>query len=160
MIKLLSVVFPCLWMALPVTVAPQLGGKESSAGQTLHARFFGAWRLASLEEPSGNGQVHRVACTGMLVYTPDGHMSVQVMYRDPQSGASAAPVQYVRGGYEASFGKYEIKDGHRFTFHVEGSLVRSLIGKDLPRAYEFSGKQLIVRSTDPKEKWRVTWEQY
>jgi hypothetical protein len=39
-------------------------------------------------------------------------------------------------------------------------MVRSLIGKDLPRAYDFSGKQLVVKSTKPNEHWRVTWEHY
>jgi len=35
-----------------------------------------------------------------------------------------------------------------------------LIGKDLPRAYELSGNQLIVKSTNPNEHWRVAWEHY
>jgi len=39
---------------------------------------------------------------------------------------------YAHDGYEATFGRYEIDDrAHRFTLHVEGALVRSLIGKDL-----------------------------
>ena len=72
-----------------------------------------------------------------------------------------APVQYVQGGYEASFGTYEIDEpAHHFIFHVEGALVRSLIGKDLTRVFEFSGKQLIVKSSDPDEHWRVAWEHY
>ncbi len=53
-------------------------------------------------------------------------MSVQVMYRNPPAGANAAPVQYAQGGYEASFGTYEIDEhAHNFTFHVEGALVRT-----------------------------------
>jgi hypothetical protein len=31
---------------------------------------------------------------------------------------------------------------------------------DLPRAFEFSGNQLIVKPTSPDEPWRVTWEHY
>jgi hypothetical protein len=86
---------------------------------------------------------------------------VQVMYRNPPTGTTAAPVQYAQGGYEASFGTYEIDEStYTFTFHVEGALVRTLIGKDLPRAFEFSGKQLIVKSTRPEEHWRVAWEHY
>ena len=95
----------------------------------------------------------------MLVYTADGHMSVQVMYRNPQTGDNSASVQYAQGGYEASFGTYQIDErAHTFIFHVEGALVRTLIGKYLPRVYEFSGKQLIVKSSDPHEHWRVVWE--
>src|SRR6266700_3502948 len=64
-------------------------------------------------------------------------------------------------GYEASFGSYRVdENSHTFTFHVEGAMVRSLIGKDLPRAYEMSGNQLVVKSTNPNEHWRVAWEHY
>jgi len=124
-------------------------------------RFIGAWRLAWLEEPGADGQIHKADCTGLLVYTRDGHMSVQVMYRNPQTGGQGGPVQYAQGGYEASFGTYEVNENaHTFTFHVEGAMVRSLIGKDLPRAFELSGSQLIVRSSDPQEHWRVAWQHY
>lgn len=124
-------------------------------------RFIGAWRLAWLEEPDADGKVHKADCTGMLIYTRDGHMAVQVMYRNPQTGGQVGSVQYAQGGYEASFGTYRIDEGSgTFTFHVEGAMVRSLIGKDLPRAYELSENQLIVKSTNPNEHWRVAWEHY
>ena len=131
------------------------------SGQRVQERFIGAWRLVWLEEPDADGKVHRADCTGLLVYTRDGHVSVQVMYRNPQPGGQGGPVQYAQGGYEASFGTYRIDEGaHTFTLHVDGAMVRSLIGKDLPRAFEFSGNQLIVTSTDPNEHWRVAWEHY
>src|ERR1700760_1184877 len=78
-------------------------------------RFVGAWRLSMLEEPDANGNLHKADCTGLLIYTRDGHMSVQVMYRNAQTGGQAGPVQYAQGGYEASFGRYEINDAHTFT---------------------------------------------
>lgn len=134
------------------------GPRDSSPA--VRDRFVGAWRLVSLQEPGADGNIRKSDCTGLLVYTPDGHMSVQVMYRNPQPSAKADPVQYSQGGYEASFGRYEIDDPHTFTFHVEGALVRRLIGKDLKRVYEFSGNQLIVKSPDPNEHWRVVWERY
>jgi Lipocalin-like domain len=127
----------------------------------IQERFVGAWRLAWLEEPDADGKIHKADCTGLLVYTRDGHMAVQVMYRKPQGGSQAGPVQYAQGGYEASFGTYRINEkDHTFTFHVEGAMVRSLIGKDLPRTFELSGNQLIVKSTSPSEHWRVAWEHY
>jgi hypothetical protein len=143
-----------------VAQSPQVGGAEAK-------RFGGAWRLAWLEQPGPDGKPHRIECCGMLVYTPDGHMSVQVMEREPQPSATAgqdqssAPEQYSQGGYEASYGSYAVDEhAHTFTFHVEGALVRNLIGKDLPRSYEFSGNQLIVKSTRADEHWRVAWERY
>ena len=129
----------------------QSGSKEGRAGQ-----FTGAWHLLWLEEPDANGNVHRADCTGLLVYTSDGHMSVQVMYRNPHSQSGG--VQYAAGGYEASYGRFEVDDDHTFTYHVDGALVRTLIGKDLKRTYEISGKQMIVKSPDPNEHWRVAWE--
>ena len=148
-----------LLMAMTATTLP--GSQNRGADEGIRERFAGAWRLAWLEEEGADRKIHRADCTGLLVYTRDGHMSVQVMYRSPPVGTSAAPVQYAQGGYEASFGTYEIDQrAHNFTYHVEGSLVRTLVGKDLPRAFEFSGKQLIVKSTHPEERWKVAWEHY
>jgi hypothetical protein len=124
-------------------------------------QFVGAWRLAWLEQPGADGKMHRIDCCGMLVYARDGHMSVQVMEQDTHPQVPSGPQQYSLGGYEASYGTYQVDErAHTFTFHVEGALVRTLIGKDLPRAYELSGNQLIVKSTRPDEHWRVAWERY
>jgi len=153
--KLLAIGAACLVIAL--TAAP---GSSPPAGPD-HGRFAGAWRLASLEQPGADGKLRTIECCGMLVFTSDGHMSVQVMYRNLQSGGQGGPVQYAQGGYEASFGTYQIDESaHTFAFHVEGAMVRSLLGKDLPRTYELSGNQLIVKSTNPNEHWRVAWEHY
>jgi hypothetical protein len=144
-----------------------LGGSSVSSSQDresnegMRDRFIGAWRLVSLDEPGADGTVHRADCTGLLVFTREGRMSVQVMYRNPQAGTSGGPVQYAQGGYEASFGRYEVDErAKRFTFRVEGAMVRSLVGKDLTRVFELSGTQLIVTPSSPDEHWRVTWEHY
>jgi hypothetical protein len=93
--------------------------------------------------------------------TPARHMSVQVMYRNPPSAASAGQVQYSQGGYDASVGRYEIDERARsFNYHVEGALVRNLVGQVQTRLYELSGKQLVVESSNPNEHWRVGWEHY
>ena len=118
-------------------------------------RLAGAWKLVSLEEPTADGQVHKADCAGQFVFTIDGKASVQVMYRTAQAGSS-----YAQGGYEASYGSYRIDNSSTFTFHIEGALVRTLIGKDLKRAYEIFGNRLTVKSTDPNEHWKVVWERY
>lgn len=97
---------------------------------------------------------------GMLIYTRDGHMSVQLMY--PKL-ANAGSNEYVRGGYEASFGSYDVDEAtHTVTHHVKGSITRDLlVGKDLPRVYQFSADgHLIIKSASPDEHWSVTWEHY
>jgi len=152
-------------VALLIGMSATLSGQDRGGNDGVRDRFVGAWRLAWLEEQGADGKIHKADCAGLLVYTRDGHMSVQVMYRNPPADSpvatNAAPVHYAQGGYEASFGTYEIDESsHTFMYHVEGALVRTLIGKDLPRAFEFAGKQLIVKSTHPDEHWRVAWEHY
>jgi hypothetical protein len=147
--------------AITLAGSQSQNGKGVGGNDVIRERFVGAWRLASLEQQGADGKVHKADSTGLLVLTGDGHMSVQVMERNPQVQTLARPEQYSQGGYEASFGTYEIDErAHTFTYHVEGALVRTLIGKDLPRAFEFSGKQLIVNSTRPDEHWRVAWEHF
>ncbi len=97
---------------------------------------------------------------GMLIYTRDGHMSVQLMY--PKS-ANNQSNQYVLDGYEASFGSYDLDEAkHTLTHHVQGSNTRDLlVGKDLPRVYEFTADwKLVIRSAHTDEHWSVTWEHY
>ncbi|PYV65194.1 MAG: hypothetical protein DMG97_32960 [Acidobacteria bacterium] len=148
-------------LLLLIVVLLCLGVSAQSVPTTPHRnteianRLLGAWKLVSLEEPSADGQVHRADCSGMFVFTRDGKASVQVMYRTAQTGSS-----YAQGGYEASYGTYHVDDSSTFTFHIDGALVRTLIGKDLKRHYEISGNRLIVKSTDPNEHWKVVWGRY
>ena len=156
--RVLSLSAVCLFV---MAAMAHSGGEDRSANEGIRKQFVGAWRLARLERPAADGKIRNAETTGLLVFTRDGHISVQVMERNPLAQETAGPEQYSQGGYEASFGTYEIDESSRtFTFHVEGALVRSLIGKDLPRSFELSGTQLIVRSTRADEHWRVIWEHY
>jgi len=161
--KLFSLGIASLFIALAamtMSSGQDRTGTDRGGNDGIRDRFVGAWRLASLEQEGADGKIHKSDSTGLLVFTRDGHMSVQVMDRNPQPQTPAGPEQYSQGGYEASFGTYEINDAQTFTYHVEGALVRTLIGKDLPRVFELSGKQLIVKSTRPDEHWRVIWERF
>jgi len=135
-----------------------------SAGQKVPSRsdkerLIGAWRLAAIAGPDGNPLTAGVPA-GMLIYTLDGHMSVQLMY--PKS-AAALSNDYVQNGYEASFGSYDIDEAtHTVTHHVLGANTGGrLVGKDLPRVYQFNAAgRLVIRSARPDEHWFVTWERY
>jgi hypothetical protein len=121
-------------------------------------RLIGAWHLASIT--GSDGKPISMAPTGMLIYTRDGHMSVQLMY---PKAANTQSNEYVQNGYEASFGSYDINEATlTVTHHVQGSITRDLlVGKDLPRLYRFSADgHLIIRSARPEEHWSVTWEHY
>jgi hypothetical protein len=122
-------------------------------------RLVGAWSLVHIDSPTPDGRQRETPQpVGMLIYTQDGHVSVQLMY--PRAMGSLSN-EYVKDGYEASFGSYAVDEAtHTVTHHVEGSITEGLLGKALPRAFEFSGGRLIVRSTRAEERWSVTWEHY
>jgi hypothetical protein len=124
-------------------------------------RLMGAWRLVRIEAAGPDGKPVPIAQPkGMLIYTRDGLMSVQLMYPTP---AAAQSNQYVRDGYEASFGSYDVNEAtHTVTHHVLGSITRDLLaGKDLPRVYQFSEDgHLIIKPARSEEHWSVTWEHY
>jgi hypothetical protein len=144
---------------VPSAVAQNHPARGSDPGASSdRARLIGAWHLASITGPDGK-PVSTIP-TGMLIYTRDGHMSVQLMYPKTEKALSN---QYVQAGYEASFGSYDVEEArHMVTHHVQGSVTRELlVGKDLPRVYKFtSDGHLIIRSARPDEHWSVTWEHY
>jgi len=124
-------------------------------------RLIGAWHLARIDSPGTDSKtVDAPQPTGMLIYTRDGHMSVQLMY--PKS-ANWVSNQYVLNGYEASFGSYDLNEAtHIVTHHVQGSITGDMLaGKDLPRLYKLTADgHLIIQSANPDEHWSVTWEHY
>jgi hypothetical protein len=133
--------------------------KPAPAADSVKEKLIGAWRLVSLEKPDADGKANYAAGDqGMLIYTRDGHMSVQLMLPDSESGVSN---YYAKNGYEASFGSYDVDEAHTVTHRVQGSVTRGLVGKDLPRAFQFSpdGK-LIIKSMRADEHGSVTWEHY
>jgi len=136
--------------------------KTQEAGRVSdRERLIGAWHLERIDSPEPDGKPSDIPQPkGMLIYTRDGHMSVQLMY--PKS-ANSQSNQYVLDGYEASFGSYDVDEAkHTLTHHVQGSNTRDLlVGKDLPRVYEFTADgKLVIRSAHADEHWSVTWEHY
>jgi hypothetical protein len=124
-------------------------------------KLIGAWHLVRIDAGGSAAQsTSTPQPLGILVYTQDGHMSVQLMY--PET-AHTPDNEYVRAGYEASFGSYDVDAAkHALTHHVQGSVTRNLlVGRDLPRLYQLTADgHLIIRSADPDEHWSVTWEHY
>jgi hypothetical protein len=124
-------------------------------------KLVGAWHLVRIDAPGPDGRnVSGPQPEGMLIYTQDGHVSVQLMYPKTQHDLNN---EYVRDGYEASFGTYNIDEAtHTLTHHVRGANTGALlVGKDLPRIYQFTkDDHLIIRSARSDEPWSVEWEHY
>ncbi len=139
----------------------QSATRPSSEHKSDRARLIGAWHLVRMNVPGPDGRSVTVPQpTGMLIYTADGHMSVQLMYPE---AANSQSNEYVVDGYEASFGSYDVDEtSHTVTHHVQGSITRDLlVGKDLPRIYQLTEDgHLILRSARAEEHWSVTWQHY
>jgi len=144
--------------ALVIIAVAASAAQTPPSAEATRRQLLGSWRLVALDEQQPDGQMHRCDCTGMFVFTADGHAAVQVMSRNARGAAGSG---YSQGGYEASFGSYVVDEQtHTFSFHIDGALVRTLIGKNLPRRYELAGNRLVVRPTSSEESWSVTWERY
>lgn len=143
---------------LAVAFVGGVSAQTTKAGSA-QEKLIGAWHLVRIDAPGPNGKpASGQQPKGMLIYSRDGHMSVQLMY--PPS-ANSLSNEYVLNGYEASFGSYDVNEtAHTVTHHVQGSITRDrLVGKDLPRKFEFTADgHLLIRSTRPDEHWSVMWE--
>ncbi|MGA7318187.1 MAG: lipocalin-like domain-containing protein [Silvibacterium sp.] len=141
-----------------ISLAQSAAKKDAGPGFDKE-KLIGAWHLVSISVPgAGRRQNPAAEIKGTLIYTRDGHMSVQLMY--PES-ASALSNDYVLNGYEASFGSYDVDEAaHTVTHHVQGSITHALVGKDLTRVYQYSDGHLIIKSANPDEHWQVVWEHY
>jgi Lipocalin-like domain len=99
--------------------------------------------------------------SGMLVYSPDGRMTIQIM-RDPRPvvtgpmwssdghnllpSASANEIRDAYSGYYAYFGTWDLDEhAHTVTHHVRASLRSVEVGSDYVRPYELSAGQLRLR---------------
>ena len=147
-------------MALSSPLQSQSAGKPADA--PVKDKLVGAWRLLWVDEQQPDGTTKRVTDRrGTIVYTRDGHMSVQIMLPNTEKASEMNPVQYDQAGYEAYYGTYDVDEqAHAVTHHVEGALVRVLVGKNLTRVYRFADGQLILKSSRPDEHWAIAWEHY
>ena len=149
-----------LWAAFWMLVSVATPGvSQSGAKESVRDKLIGSWRLAWVEEQAADGKMFRAEQTGVIMYARDGHMAVQIMLPEGKNAPENNPVKYDQGSYEAYYGTYDVDEvAHTVTHHVEGALVRSLIGKSLTRVYRLEGKQLMLKSSRPDEHWTIVWE--
>jgi hypothetical protein len=149
------------WALFLVATLMGLPGAQSTRGGPYRNRLIGAWRLVRIESAGPNGKPAATPQpTGMLIYTRDGHVSVQLMYPKTEKPLSN---EYAKDGYEASFGRFTVDASrHTVTHHVAGSNTGdALLGKDLPRRYEFTPDgRLLICPVNTAEHWSALWEHY
>jgi hypothetical protein len=168
-----------LFAALFMHAFVALGQSASSpprADSELHAKLIGSWRLVSVETVRPNGEIITEwmgkAPTGLIVYLPNGLMSVQIM-RDPrparfESGsrlkASPEELKAAYLGYYAYWGKYTISPSESMISHdVESSLWPEEVGTIYKRFFSIEGSRLVLTTApykrgDEERRNRLVWE--
>ena len=140
--------------------------------------LIGVWELVSLQDHRPNGEVldwMGKKPSGMLIYSPDGRLTIQIM-RDPRPSnavpmwssdghdllpsAAANEIRDAYRGYYAYFGRWDVDErAHTVTHHVRASLRSAEVDSNYVRPYELSGEQLLLRypvaAPDGEKRTRV-----
>lgn len=132
-----------------------------------HDPFIGAWQLISQVALDADGQPsdargeHPV---GLLIYQPNGWMSVQLMRRERRSGLSLNSVHTAMSEYLGYFGTYVVNPtAETVTHFVIGASFPGYINTQQVRYYRFEeeGDRLILaaEATLPGQTQRIlTWK--
>jgi hypothetical protein len=128
----------------------------------LRERLVGAWRLVDVVKEtvdgSPGGRPHGDRPTGLILYTPDGYMSAQIMDpgRRPISSAdwsALTPEEYAdeARGYFAYAGSFEVDEERGTVTHsVEVSLFPGWVGGAQLRVVELDGDHLVLGGASPE----------
>ena len=137
--------------------------------KNLRETLVGAWRLAeySIEDKSKNGERFYPLgkdATGIIMYTPDGYMSAQIM-------ASGRPV-YANGhihtgsteemakaakGYMAYSGQFEVDEKtNTLTHHMEVSMNPTWLGQAQERYFTLEDDTITIIT--PANNAKLVWK--
>ena len=126
----------------------------------LRERLVGAWGLVSyVERPVRGGEDRHplgVEPQGIIMYTPDGYMSAQLMRpgRPPYASgdwfeASDAEAQEIASGYIAYSGPFRVASDGTLTHSMSVSLYPNWLGQTQPRIVELDGDTLRLSTASP-----------
>ena len=115
--------------------------------------LLGAWHLASWSLVYADGRSSEFplgedAC-GILMYTPDGHVSATLMQKQRPAAAPVSDADKT-DAYAQSFayaGRYTVRDGTAF-HSIEVATNPALIGITSTRYIELAGDRLILSGPD------------
>lgn len=132
---------------------------KDAAPTSIADRIVGTWQLVSYTTTSSAGEVGYPLgpdATGLILYTPDGYMSAQIMtpdrphYRSRRvHGGEPAEHSSAASGYLAYSGRYEVDEvGQRVWHRMAVSLYPNWVGDNQSRDVLFDGDEMTL-SSDP-----------
>jgi hypothetical protein len=121
-------------------------------------KLIGTWKFESIKVQTEKGEViypYGENLFGLLIYTPDGHMSVLLMRPDRPRfasndplGGSSEEIESAYVGFDAYCGTYTVDiERGTVTHHIEGSKFPNWMGTDQVRNYQFFGDKLLLKAT-------------
>lgn len=170
-----------MYLLLAAVAALAGGGwllaKTPAAGVPDAAQLAGTWKLVSIEERDADGKLvtpmdYGPEPIGLIMYDATGHMSAQAMRRgrpklpfeDDVHRAPAEVAKQAFCGYNAYFGRYEVRPAESLVIHhVEGSMIPNWEGGQQRRKFTLQGDRLIleppeIQAAGQKRVRRLTWE--
>jgi hypothetical protein len=129
--------------------------------ESLRDRLIGAWRLVDVvEEPLDGSSPRRPMGekpVGLILYTPDGYMSAQIMHGDRTATVSSdwsdlTPEEYQQEAmtYFAYSGPFHVDEEQgTLTHSMLVSLFPGWVGQTQPRVVQMEGDDLVLSSAAP-----------
>jgi Lipocalin-like domain len=123
-------------------------------------QLVGVWRLVSYESYGSNrkSDVLRPFGSepeGLILYTHDGFLSVQIMRTDrpyiggPHNAGGDDLVVAAASGFIGYSGRFTVLDGRTVVHHISVSLVPDWIGTSQYRHCQLAGSRLELSLTEP-----------
>lgn len=149
---------------------------DDTPADEFRRKLIGAWTLVSYEARGADEDdtvfpLEREPA-GLIIYTPDGFMSAQLMLRDrpryaddDQHSASDKEFATAASGYIGYAGSYEVlDDGHTVVHRATVSLMPNLVGVGQYRVVRFQNDRIELSPREPLmlqgklRNARLTWQ--
>lgn len=168
-------ILPALFMLL-FSCNPSMKQKE----QVTENNLIGTWKFIADQLLDSSYQVIKedTSVDGLLIYTPDGKMSVQFIWKGSRANLMNDSIMKQDGmstglglgnntwsldqsrqlidTYEAYFGDYQVDWNTQTVSHIiSGSIRPDKAGVVKKRIFKLTGDTLLLRSADPMESWGV-----
>jgi hypothetical protein len=144
---------PFVTMAFLVLLAGSaVAESDLEGGNGVADAIVGPWKLVEwvVTDPSGEKSYpYGESPEGLLIYTADGQMSVQLMnpkthLSQQDSGDQSDSLEGLVTGYFAYYGTYSIDEKSKTITHkISGCLAPSWIGSDQVRGYDLIGEHRL-----------------
>jgi hypothetical protein len=127
----------------------------------LRERLIGAWKLVSYEERPADGSpaIHPLGekPQGLILYTPDGYMSAQLMRRERKPFAGGDWFDGTSDEYREEGTSYIAYSGHFHVDEAKGALTHTMqvslfpnwLGNTQPRVVRLDGDMLQLSTAAP-----------